>query len=178
MSPASPQQGPEGISHAEGTAMTETEQNDELLATIKALNKARRDRADQRLREWGREREQIGFASVSIAEKMRLEREGAAHRNVAILGEGDLNQVESQSERLGRVLQIERFVRMMPREWIVVVVGCYVEHQTQSALAVLLGLDRNRVVSRIQDIQDRIMAEIEAQAIASMPHLTLHATAV
>lgn len=149
--------------------MTATTTDDDRQSVIDALMKMRRREAHGRLKFWAENRERIG-AGGSLMGRIREMQEHAGSR--AAPDRSACNSIERACDTIETALRIERYVRMMPREWQVVIAGIYLEDQTQAALALALGIERNRVVSRLQDAQDRIALEWEAQRVSEVMAMT------
>ena len=149
------------------TAVQPTQVSDELL---KAQERKRRKAAHRRLCEWAEERERIAATGMSVMAKIKQERDGASQ---SWIDPSELSPMERECERLARVLQVDNWVREMPREWVAVVVGVYCDRQSQLAVATFLRLDRNRILHRLQDAQDRIAAHIDLANRQSMRASTL-----
>ncbi len=134
----------------------------ELGDLAKATARRRRHRADYELKYWAQHRaatlEGLGWPSLSVMARIKIEHDGAGERSTA---PGALLLVERQSERFGRVLQVERLVRDMPREWIAVIELVYLKGKSQCTVAMALGIERWRLVSRLQDAQERLVAVLE-----------------
>lgn len=143
--------------------------DDSVMETLDALMKARRRAAHGRLLQWAESRERIG-AMPSTMGRIREMQEHAGSRGVP--DRAQMNAVEGACDVIATALRVERFVKAMPREWIAVVVGVYLRGQTQVALAGELGIERNRVVARLQDAQDRLASEFEAEAASRLTDLT------
>lgn len=140
-----------------------------IQETVDEMMKARRRQAHGWLKGWARERERIGAGVIGSAGRIRDLQDGAGSH-----GGGDPtlpNAVERQSEVIERTMRVERFVRMMDPDWIIVIVGVYLHGETQGALAQQLGIERNRVVCRLQDAQERLVREFEAEEIARVQDL-------
>lgn len=135
----------------------------------KELMRERRRRADGWMRGWARERERIGAGALGPTAKIKEMGDGAGARSTV---GGSMNAIEAQCDRLERTIRIERWVREMPAEWIEVVVGVYLAGETQDAVAARLGVERNRVVSRVQDVLERIAYRNEAQAAMYLTQVT------
>ena len=131
-------------------------------AQARSRSHSLRARAHWELRYWAQHRactlEGLGWSSVSVFERIRLEHDGAGARSTA---PGELMLVERQSERHARVLRVEILVRDMPREWAAVIETVYLLDKTQSFAAIVLGIERWRLVGRLQDAQERMAAVIE-----------------
>lgn len=138
--------------------------------TVNELLKARRRRAHAWLKGWARERERIGAGALGPVAKIREYGDGAGSRSSTLPGEP--NGIESQCDKLERTIRVERFVRMMPREWVLVLVAYYLDDQPQEAVAKQLGIERYRVVCRLQDAQDRLAAEFEAEDVARVMEMS------
>ena len=138
---------------------------DSQLATLLEIKKGRRRQAHGWLQAWGRERERIGSMG-SVLAKVREMGDGAGSSPGG--SQRGCNPIERQCDKLARTLRIEHFVRQMPLEWIYVLVGKYMHGETGAQTAARLGIERNRVASRIEDAQDWIMREFDADAIARM----------
>ena len=132
---------------------------------IDALMRMRRREAHGRLRFWAENRERIGGVG-SLLGRVREMQENAGVR--AVPDRSACNSIERACDTIETALRIERYVRLMPREWQGVIAGIYLEGQTQAALAAALGIERNRVVSRLQDAQDRVACEWESQRVSEV----------
>lgn len=132
--------------------------------TIRAMMKARRQQAHGWLKSWAKQRERIGAGVIGPMGRIRDLQDGAGS-----CGGGDPSQpngVERQADLIERTMRVERFVRMMEPDWIIVLVEVYLHGQTQGEVAQQLGIERNRVVCRLQDAQERLVREFEAEDIA------------
>lgn len=136
---------------------------------VNALMKMRRREAHGRLRFWAENRERIG-AGGSLMGRIQEMQENAGARGAP--NRSACNAIEHACDTIETALRIERYVRLMPREWQVVIAGLYLEGQTQVQLAAALGIERNRVVSRLQDAQDRLALEWESQRVSEVALLT------
>lgn len=133
--------------------------------TIDLIMKARRREAHGRFQWWAKNRERVSSPG-SVMGRIREMQEHAGARSVP--DRLACNAVEHACDTLETALRVERYVRLMPREWRAVIVGVYIEGRTQAELATALGVERNRIVSRLQDAQDRLALEWESQAVAEM----------
>lgn len=131
-------------------------------AVIEALMKARRREAHGYLKAWAQNRERIAAVKSTMG-RIREMQEHAGSRSVP--DREQTNDIEHACDVIETALRVERYVRMMPGEWVVVVVGVYLEGKTQRQIADQLKIERNRVVTRLQDAQDRLATEFEAQRI-------------
>ena len=138
------------------------------LEVIDQLMKARRRESHARFKFWAEARERIGGVQSTMG-RIREMQEHAGAR--AAPDRSQTNTVEHACDVIQTALRVEQYVRAMPREWQTVIVGIYLDGKTQAALAAALHIERNRVVTRLQDAQDRLASEWEAQRIAQVMEL-------
>ena len=127
------------------------------------MMKARRRTAHGWLKAWAIDRERITQGNACTLAKVRELGDGAG-----LVTGGDpsaLTPMERQCERLERCLRIERYMRVIPREWYEVLIRYYFEQKPYVRIAVELRIDRNRVAGRVEDAQDYLMREFEAEDI-------------
>lgn len=129
------------------------------IGTMTAVTRGRRRQAHGRLKRWAEDRGDFVSMPGVLGQKG-----GGARR----LGGEALNSVEWAAERYDQALRVERFVRAMLPEWRMVVVGVYLRQWTQTEVARALGIERNRVVARLQDVQDRLAREWDAMEAAAI----------
>lgn len=132
---------------------------------IDELMRMRRREAHGRLKFWARNRERIVSGGSMMGRIVDMQENAGARSEP---NRAMCNSIEHACDTIETALRVERYVRLMPREWQVVIAGIYLEEQTQAALAAALGIERNRVVHRLQDAQDRIALEWESQRVQEM----------
>jgi hypothetical protein len=135
------------------------------MDVIEALMKMRRREAHGRLKFWAENRERISGVGSLLGRVLEMQ-ENAGVRSVP--DRSACNSIERACDTIETALRVERYVRMMPREWRVLVAGLYLEGKTQADMAAQLGIERNRVVCRLQDVQDRVACEWESQRVQEM----------
>lgn len=134
--------------------------------TIDLIMKARRREAHGRFRRWAESRERISGVKSTMGQ-IREMQDHAGSRSVP--DRSGLNNVERACDAIQTALRVERYVRGMPKEWQMVVAGYYLHNKKQEELAKELGVERNRIVSRLQDAQERLAHEWQVDAMASIP---------
>ncbi len=130
-----------------------------VTGPMTAVTRGRRRQSHGRLKRWAEDRGDF----VSMPGVLGQKGGGARH-----MGGDALNSVEWAADRFEAALRVERFVRAMLPEWRLVVVGVYLQQWTQMEVARALGIERNRVVARLQDVQDRLAREWDALEAATI----------